>query len=330
MEYQRPYLTFTEQLELMEARGLDCSAEYAADVLSRIGYYRLSGYTYPFRRMLPPSGTGETPYQHREAEFIPGYSLDDALDLYTFDHHLRILCFDAIKAIEIGLRVQIAYVLGKRDRFGYLNRSALHQQECNRHSPRDSGDMFDNWLDKFNSLKSKAKSEDFVRHYDLKYGGKLPVWVAVEVLDFGSLIRLFSLLRDDDKNTIARKWGVKNGKSLHNWLLALGVVRNTSAHHGRIWNRNFTYPVGRFVPEITGPELHHTANPLYPRKIYVRLALLAYLVVRIDPRSNWPRSVKTRVKKFPVIQGLSPEHDMGFPSGWAEEPLWGYVPVHQR
>lgn len=330
MEYQRPYLNFTEQLELMEERGLDCSMGHAVDTLSRIGYYRLSGYTYPFRRPLPEGVAGETPYQYREAEFMPGYTLDDALNLYTFDHHLRTLCFDAIKAIEVGLRVQIAYVLGKRDRFGYLNRTVLHEQECRRLAPAESIDMFDAWIQKFEALKGKARSEDFVLHYDLKYGGKLPVWVAVEVLDFGSLVRLFSLLRDDDKNSIAQTWGVKSGKRLHSWLLALNVVRNTSAHHGRMWNRNFTYTVGRFVPEIIGPDLHHTADPLHPRKIYVRLALLAYLVVRIDPRSNWPRSVKTRINKFPRVQGLSPEHDMGFPPSWKEEDLWNYVPIHQR
>ena len=126
MEYGRPYRNFQEQVDLLVSRGLDCSDCDAAGALSRLGYYRLSGYTYPFRIPLMPNQQPETPLQFRAPEFQPGYRLTHALDLYNFDHSLRMLCLEALKIVEIGLRVRIAYVLGKRDRFGYLKIGRAH------------------------------------------------------------------------------------------------------------------------------------------------------------------------------------------------------------
>jgi len=46
------WLSFTDQLELLQARGLHVDDRAAAlDYLERLGYYRLSGYWYPLRRI---------------------------------------------------------------------------------------------------------------------------------------------------------------------------------------------------------------------------------------------------------------------------------------
>jgi abortive infection bacteriophage resistance protein len=307
---------------------LDCSGCDAARALSKVGYYRLSAYTYPFRELLGPNDQAESPVQFRAAKFAPGYKLTDALALYDFDHGLRSLCAEALKVVEVGLRVHVAHVLGKRNRFGHLERDALDEDACSEKASDNDGDMFDYWTRRYLDLKRQAQAEDFVRHYILKYDGRLPVWVAVETLDFGGVIRLFSLLNRNDQNTIARSWGVKDGRRLHKWLLALGTLRNHCAHHSRLWNRNLTYAIGQFVPAIVDPELAHIARHPHPKKLYPAVAILAYLTVRIDPQSNWPRSLKTKVrKKFPSITRLSPESDMGFPAAWAEEALWNYEPL---
>jgi hypothetical protein len=57
-------------------------------------------------------------------------------------------------------------------------------------------------------------------------------------------------------------------------------------------------------------------------KIYIHLAVLAYLVRNLDPRQNWPLTMRTHLKKFRTIPGLSPETDMGFPADWVDAPLW--------
>ena len=50
MPYSKPWLSYNDQLTLLESRGLLITDRPAAlEYLERIGYYRLSGYWYAFR-----------------------------------------------------------------------------------------------------------------------------------------------------------------------------------------------------------------------------------------------------------------------------------------
>ena len=92
---------------------------------------------------------------------------------------------------------------------------------------------------KYRGLVSRSK-EDFVRHYHDTHGEELPVWVAVEVMDFGALSQLFSMLNVNDQSEIARRYGVNDWKVFASWLFSLSYLRNLVAHHSRVWNRNIT------------------------------------------------------------------------------------------
>jgi len=51
--YNKPHLSFQQQLDLLKARGLEVTDDVAAlAYLARIGYYRLSAYWYPLRLPL--------------------------------------------------------------------------------------------------------------------------------------------------------------------------------------------------------------------------------------------------------------------------------------
>ena len=50
MPYDRPWLSFEDQLKQLEERGLGVTDRASAvSYLDRVGYYRLNGYWYPFR-----------------------------------------------------------------------------------------------------------------------------------------------------------------------------------------------------------------------------------------------------------------------------------------
>lgn len=85
----------------------------AAAALERIGYYRLSGYWYPFRTMR--AGTGRDAAQRDPRRVQARHEFRHVVDLYVFDKRLRLLFLDAIERIEVGLRVDIALLLGARD-----------------------------------------------------------------------------------------------------------------------------------------------------------------------------------------------------------------------
>lgn len=326
MTYSKPHLTFEEQVEKLIDRGLECSDKPAAiQLLTAVGYYRVTGYVYPFRKEIPEDQRDPAqPFRYRLEAIKDGVTFDHVRGIWNFDRKLRNRCLEAVEIIEIGLRTQVAYTLGMHDKFGHLTRSSLDEGECKLSSGREDGsDRFEAWIADHEKLRRRAlQSEDYVKHNTNIYGEKLPVWIAVEFLDFGALSQLFGLLRKTDQTAIAQHLGIKGGMLVRRWLRDINYVRNLCAHHSRLWNRVPTYKPGKFtryqVPEI----LKHAAEHNVRDKVYVHLAVMAYLVVRIDPTSNWPRSLATVVNKFPDIPYLTPEQNMGFPNGWKDLELW--------
>src|SRR5699024_6545300 len=90
--YAKPFLTIPEQIQRLRTRGLDCGTEtFAAGVLERYGYYRLSGYWHLYRaRPEPPADRFDKDGREiRLDSFMPETSLAHVVALYEFDHELR-------------------------------------------------------------------------------------------------------------------------------------------------------------------------------------------------------------------------------------------------
>ena len=50
MKYTKPFLSYEDQVDLLESRGLVIrDREFLLEKLTNIGYYRLSAYWYPFK-----------------------------------------------------------------------------------------------------------------------------------------------------------------------------------------------------------------------------------------------------------------------------------------
>jgi abortive infection bacteriophage resistance protein len=327
MEYDKPHLTFRNQVELMQSRGLSIAdAERAEHLLERVGYYRFSAYTYPLRTLLPASTPRETTVQFRGSQFHPNASFDLAEQLWAFDRRLRLLVLDALESVEIALRVRLAYVLGRTSAFAHLNRDALDAGRTGVDAIGDSN--FDRWQTSYQRVVAQAAmSEDFIKHYQEKYDGKLPIWVAVEVLDFGMATSLFGLATQRDQTDVARAFGVRSGRTFEKWLKTFNYLRNVSAHHARLWNRTLTYGIAR-IPEGLADGLSYldSITGRQRRKLYVPSAALAYVVRTIDEDSDWPTRFVDLMGDFPESELVSLERDMGFRAGWSQQWPWVTLP----
>ena len=100
--------TFEQQLNILQDRGLIVEDfERSKYYLSCIGYYRLSGYWYPFRQSISP--------KKRDDIFVANTCFNDVLGIYQFDKKLRLICLDALERIEMAIRTEVAYLLGRSD-----------------------------------------------------------------------------------------------------------------------------------------------------------------------------------------------------------------------
>jgi len=236
--YSRPWKTFEEQLDLLNSRGMEApDTASALHYLTNIGYYRLSAYWYPFRTFELQKNTITNVIKYlRQDTFYPNTHFSDAVDLYIFDKKLRSLAFEALESIEVAVRVDIAYQLGKRDTFAHHSIGEFHNGVANSINKHSKKTRFEGWQEKYGVLVNRSK-EDFVQHYREKHGQDLPIWVAIETWDFGAMSQLYAMMKVPDKAKIAEKYGVTS-KVFESWLRSLNYLRNLVAHHSRVWNRN--------------------------------------------------------------------------------------------
>ncbi|GIO35358.1 hypothetical protein J41TS12_02190 [Paenibacillus antibioticophila] len=206
----KPALTFEEQVELLHQRGVIIEdRDQAIRCLKRINYYRFTAYTLSFKT---------------NDKFYTGITFNTILRHYEFDSKLRNLLMEIIEYVEISFRTHIAYLLGhKYGALGYRDPTIFRNEKHHAEFMRD--------LD-----KGIAVSRDlFVSHHLNKYGS-FPIWVAVEVLQFSSLSRLFQNLKLEDQRSIARKYYGVHHSEISSWLYSLTVVRNRCAHYNRLFN----------------------------------------------------------------------------------------------
>lgn len=319
MAYNRPWKSFDEQLTLLKSRGMAVTDENAAiSYLERIGYYRLSAYWYPFRVFEITQDVNTRQIKTvRTDNFVENSQFVDAVELYIFDKKLRLLVLDALERIEVALRVDMAYLLGQKGAFAYRDISSYHPTFANKPSRQPLMNRFDSWLDKYQSLLNRSK-EDFVEHYRQKHGSDLPIWVAVEVWDFGAMSQLFSLMTARDQAQIASKYGVNDFKVFASWLRALNYLRNLTAHHSRLWNRNI----------IDQPKLPKTGDIDWCdnfigkqdliAKPFLLLAIARHLVKVVCPNTQWHKRLETHLDDFPEIYSDRKVNvkDMGTMPGW--------------
>ena len=143
-----------------------------------------------------------------------------------------------------GANVGVAHWLGKRHPCAHKLPECLDGNFAKKpiRKGKDAGKTkHEVWLNKYDTLLKRAHSGTFVAHHKEKYGGCLPVWVAIEVWDFGLLSHLFECMKNEDQRAIAVQYGAKDGRVFAQWLRSLNFIRNVSAHHSRLWNINIPW-----------------------------------------------------------------------------------------
>ena len=101
--------------------------EAAIRCLQSVGYYRLSGYWYPYRERVPVPTTNPKllPDFMALSKFKVGTSFDDAHSLYEFDRKLKLLVMDGLERVEVAMRFQLGHVLGAGHPYAHYDQDAL-------------------------------------------------------------------------------------------------------------------------------------------------------------------------------------------------------------
>ncbi len=314
--YNKPPLTFQQQVELLKSRGLEITDEQRAiRHLTNISYYRLSAYMLPFK--IRENG------QYTD-QFITGTKWENIHALYVFDRKLRLLVFDAIERIEIGLRTQIIYQLSLKYGSHWHDRSdifKLSSKYSKRTGKTITTDIFHDLQQHIQTLLVSNHAEVFIKHYKARYDEPVtpPSWMSVETLYFSHLSKICENLRQRaDRVAIASRFDLPP-EIFCSWLHTINNIRNICAHHGRLWNRTIDVVPEKLHVSKSNVKIWITEPERVKRsKIYYFLCMINYLLQTVNPTSDFKNRLSKLLYDYPNVALW----EMGFPKHWQRETMW--------
>lgn len=320
--YQKPYKTFAEQIALIEDRGIAIAdRNEAISHLNRLGYYRLSAYWYPFRRRAIDHREG---VDKPDSSVVDGVVFMDIVAICDFDSRLRNVLLEAISAVEVAVRVDVAYEMGKYGPLGYLVKQNLGSG-CDRPSIiNPSVTEFEQFCQKQWDSVQNSK-EAFAKHFREMYDAECPIWAAIELWDFGTLSRFYQLMKPDNRNAVAARYGFATGSKLANWLECINDLRNFCAHHSRLNRRHF--PKGPTFPWSADFQQFAHLKPLMDQarhRLYPLMCMLVYTLDQVNSGHSWRERIIGLMNTIEVIDGLALS-DYGIPDDWLTQTLWNEI-----
>lgn len=291
--YQKPFLSYVEQLALLKERGLIIEDENKAiHLLEKISYYRLSGYWYSLLDNF------------EEHIFKEGASFNIAFQLYCFDKNLRTLFLSEIEKIEVAIRSKMIHVLAESFGPFWIEKSDLFPN-------RENYDFIMETVTK----EYKRSEEKFIDAFKLKYSNDLPpCWMLLEVTSFGTLSLIYKNLKGGkSKRQIAGMFGLDD-TTFESWLHSLVYVRNICAHHGRLWNRALKVRPKIATTANTWLESEEVTNS----RIFYFASVLVYMLNVINPKHTF----RMRFLSLIRVNTNLDYNRMGFHDNWESEPLW--------
>lgn len=214
MKEQNKFVTFDEQVDLIinDKHITVVDKENAKDILSRIGYFPLmEGYKHLFRKQNSNIYKTETTF-------------DEIVNLYYFDEKLRELFLRYLLRIERHLRTLISYY--------FVECYGISQDEYLNVNNYNKARKYKNVINKLVVILEKTTNTtdyNYINYYRETYGN-LPLWVTTNVLTFGSLSKMFTVLPQSIKSRICKHFNNINQNQMDSFLSVLTKYRNVCAH----------------------------------------------------------------------------------------------------
>ncbi|WJY71937.1 Abi family protein [Corynebacterium auriscanis] len=305
----KPFRTYEEQIQILRDRNLIFqSIDEPVEWLKKVGYYRLSFYSYHWRDT-----------ESEDGRFLEGTQFSSVVSLYEFDRLLRNHVFAAMDTIEVAMRSRIGYALGELD-------ETAHMELENFSNGFEHLKNLRSMLGRF--TRAAERKDPVAKHHVDSYGSKLPIWVLVDFLDFSDLSRLYSYLKaplqhqiaqDLNLDTAGHGRGRASTPHLAGWLHQLSIVRNYCAHHARLWDRSLKPQA--VAHGIKDGFFEGFTNRTQSTNMYGAIMIISFLLNAIEGNNSWAMDLKDLIEVHAEpIPGVVPK--MGFPADWKAKMPW--------
>lgn len=282
------WCSFEEQADKLIERGLIVNNKVELiEFLKSHNYYYLTGYLYQY-------------FDENTKTYSDTTNKDGKLTYYkireiiSFDSFLRALINYQIDIIERDIKTKVAYYIGEKyGALGYLTDSQFTQQT-----------EFEKFKELLNNYIRQNRNQEFIKHHDDKYDSKLPIWVAVEIMPLGTLLKLFSYSDIKTKRKIVKCYSFNDLRKFESWFYCLVKFRNLVAHNNRLYRYNIkmTPKRSQVYPTLTG-------------KVFDYIVVLSELYPR-DSKLTWNGMFINVIQNIVAKQSFVDLIEYGFPENW--------------
>lgn len=263
----KPFREISELIALLEHRGLNVDSVDATAFLHDCNYYRFTGYSRQYQ--VNPGAKIDT--------YLPGSSLSRIRALMTLDSAFRAMLSTALGRVELSVRARFAHESGR-----VLGEEAFYLDPDNYHAATPGlGALIDSMIGDL----ARTKSPTVLRYKTGLTFDKVPIWVAVEVLSFGSIAKMIQYLANDAPGkAVAASYSLP-WEGFQSTVHSFAVLRNRCAHHGQIWHRRLDIHCP--VPKRLRPRsvVYNDQGP------YSAVLMLRRYLKEIDPTGTWGADV---------------------------------------
>lgn len=161
-------------------------------------------------------------------------------------------------------------------------------------------------LEQISDEVQRNAKEQFVSHFFAKYSDvhrDLPIWMATEVLSFGSVVRLLNDSQQDIRHNVSAFFGMPEEVFL-SWLRTLNFARNVCAYHGQLWNRELAYRP-KFPKMNKYPDWHRPVI-INGGRVFAVLSICRHCLRKVAVGSAWGTTRSLLMFPFSAGMGTRP------------------------
>ena len=226
---KKEFKTLEEQINILRDKGLIINdVDKAENLLLRENYFFINGYRHIFIK------------SNKDKTFIKGTTFEELYAVFQFDRSFRNILFKNLLIVENNLKSVMSYRLSKR--YGIKEKDYLKASNFSQDIKmvRQVNDV----LNKIKrQIRINGRQHSATLHYLSNYG-YVPLWILVKLLSFGMINELYSILKPDDKLSIAEYYNL-DVETLGIYIALLSNYRNLCAHEDIVYEHR----TQKFIPD---------------------------------------------------------------------------------
>ena len=298
--------TLDEQIEILRKRGLVINdVEKAESLLLSENYFFINGYRHIFLK------------NHKDSNFIKGTTFEELYAVFQFDRNFRNILFKNLLIVENNLKSIISYRLSKK--YGIKEKDYLKPSNfsLDLKKIRQVNDV----LNKIKrQIKINGRQHSATLHYLSNYG-YVPLWILVKLLSFGMINEFYSILKPEDKLSIAQYYNL-DVETLGIYIGILSNYRNLCAHEDIVYEHRTqkTIPDTKYHRLLDIPMMND--EYIYGKNDMFSVVIMLKQVLNKNDFTDFVNEVSYELSLLDGRVNVIPQSKildrMGFPSNWED------------